>query len=52
MKSKLIILVAIMLLAAIIYRKKGPKPIEWSWDNEDESTNEDNTHDLTDNTTK
>jgi len=34
-------------LAAIIYRNKGPKPIEWSWDNEDEFSDEDNTEDLT-----
>jgi len=33
-------------LAAIIYRNKGPKPIEWTWDNDDESSDEDNPEDL------
>jgi membrane associated rhomboid family serine protease len=37
-------------LAAIIYRKKGPKPIVWSWENEDEPSEEDNAEDLTDKT--
>jgi membrane associated rhomboid family serine protease len=33
-------------IAAILYRNKGPRRIEWSWDNEDEIMNEDYTEDL------
>jgi len=35
--------------AAIIYRNKGPKPIEWSWENEEDDSNEDNPDELTNN---
>lgn len=34
-------------LAAFVYRKKGPKPIEWSWENEEDNSNDDNLEDLT-----
>jgi membrane associated rhomboid family serine protease len=37
-------------IAAIIYRNQGPKRLEWSWENEDELTNEDYTEDLDNNT--
>ncbi|NVO08582.1 MAG: rhomboid family intramembrane serine protease [Bacteroidales bacterium] len=33
--------------AAVIYRKKGPKPIEWSWEKEEEVNDDDNSEDLT-----
>jgi membrane associated rhomboid family serine protease len=34
------------LLAAIIYRRKGPQPLKWSWENEEEQSKEDNTKEL------
>jgi membrane associated rhomboid family serine protease len=34
-------------LAAVIYRKDGPKPIEWSWENEEDGNEDDNPEDLT-----
>lgn len=33
-------------IAAILYKNKGPQRIEWSWENEDEKTNEDYAEDL------
>jgi membrane associated rhomboid family serine protease len=34
------------LLAAIIYRRKGPQPLKWSWENEEEQSKEDNNEEL------
>lgn len=33
-------------IAAILYRDRGPKPIEWSWEKEEEFIDEDYTEDL------
>ena len=37
-------------IAALLYRNKGPKPLVWTWDYEEEPTDEDNPTDLTDKT--
>jgi len=39
-------------VAAVIYRNKGPKPIEWSWEKEEEGNLHDKTEDLTINVTE
>lgn len=36
-------------LAAIIFRKQGPKPIEWSWEQEDDGNEEEYKEDLNNN---
>ena len=33
-------------IAAVFYRDRGPRPIEWSWEKEDDSIDEDYTEDL------